>query len=58
MSKYGEVYRISVSAKKGSKKSNIDKATLIENFGIEGDAHAGWLTELIKPTLIFNVLAE
>ncbi|MCP4583102.1 MAG: MOSC domain-containing protein [candidate division Zixibacteria bacterium] len=41
MKKYGEVYRISVSAEKGSKKNNIDKAALRENFGIECDAHAG-----------------
>jgi len=41
MSKYGEVYRISVSALKGTKKHNVDNALLIENFGIEGDAHAG-----------------
>jgi len=41
MKKYGELYRISVSTEKGSKKSNIDKAVLVENFGIDGDAHAG-----------------
>lgn len=41
MKKYGEVYRISISVEKGSKKYNINKATLIESFGIEGDAHAG-----------------
>jgi MOSC domain-containing protein YiiM len=37
----GEIYRISVSPRKGMKKENVDKATLIENSGIAGDAHAG-----------------
>jgi MOSC domain-containing protein YiiM len=31
---------ISISKKKGIPKSNILEANLIENFGIEGDAHA------------------
>jgi MOSC domain-containing protein YiiM len=39
--KSGEVYRLSVSARKGSKKNNIAEVLLIENFGIAGDAHAG-----------------
>ncbi|MEW6703015.1 MAG: MOSC domain-containing protein [Bacteroidota bacterium] len=32
---------ISISKKKGIPKTNVQSATLIENFGIEGDAHAG-----------------
>lgn len=38
---YGEVYRLSVSPRKGTKKENIDEVSLAENFGIVGDAHAG-----------------
>ena len=37
----GRVIAISISAKKGMRKSNVDEAILIEDFGIEGDAHAG-----------------
>ncbi len=37
----GEVYRLSVSARKGSKKDNVPQVSLIENVGIDGDAHAG-----------------
>jgi len=37
----GRVVAISVSKKKGITKSNVDSAKLIENHGIEGDAHAG-----------------
>jgi len=37
----GEVYRLSVSAAKGQKKHNVDEALLVENVGIDGDAHAG-----------------
>jgi len=38
---HGKVYCLSISSRKGMKKENIDKVTLVENFGIEGDAHAG-----------------
>ncbi|KXG77731.1 Molybdopterin adenylyltransferase [Fervidicola ferrireducens] len=37
----GRVVAVSISEKKGEKKQNVGKARLIENFGLEGDAHAG-----------------
>jgi MOSC domain-containing protein YiiM len=37
----GTVAAISVSTGKGVPKSNVTQARLIENWGIEGDAHAG-----------------
>ncbi|NUM36779.1 MAG: MOSC domain-containing protein [Candidatus Brocadiae bacterium] len=37
----GIVFAISVSEKKGTKKHNIHEAEFMENFGIQGDAHAG-----------------
>lgn len=37
----GEIIAISISTRKGIPKSNVPSARLIENFGIEGDAHAG-----------------
>ncbi len=37
----GLVKAICISEKKGVQKKNIHKANVIENFGIEGDAHAG-----------------
>lgn len=40
-SKVGRVLAISVSDKKGTLKKNVDSAKLIEDWGIEGDAHAG-----------------
>lgn len=36
-----KVYAISVSEKKGTKKTNVASAKLKEKFGIVGDAHAG-----------------
>ncbi|HNY84187.1 MAG TPA: MOSC domain-containing protein, partial [Anaerolineaceae bacterium] len=36
-----KVLAVSISDKKGIIKTPIEKARLIENFGIEGDAHAG-----------------
>lgn len=36
----GKVLAVSISEKKGLVKHPIETATLIENFGIEGDAHA------------------
>ena len=37
----GKVVAISISKKKGIPKTNVQSAKLIENFGIEGDVHAG-----------------
>jgi len=37
----GKIYSISVSKKKGVKKSNVDFAKILNDFGIEGDAHGG-----------------
>lgn len=37
----GKIVAISISKEKGIPKSNIESAKLIENWGIEGDAHAG-----------------
>lgn len=37
----GEVYRISISVSKGSKKSNVCEALFKKDLGIVGDAHAG-----------------
>ncbi|MCG0274952.1 MAG: molybdopterin-binding protein [Thermosediminibacteraceae bacterium] len=37
----GKVVAVCISAKKGEKKKSVGKARLIENFGFEGDAHAG-----------------
>lgn len=36
-----KVLAVCVSHKKGIRKQNVNEASLIENFGIEGDAHAG-----------------
>ncbi len=36
-----KVVSISISEKKGMKKTPIDKANILEGFGIEGDAHGG-----------------
>jgi len=39
--KKGRIAAISISKKKGIPKTNVDSALLIENHGIENDAHAG-----------------
>lgn len=36
-----KIHAISVSTKKGVRKTNVDKAKFLNNFGIEGDAHGG-----------------
>ena len=36
-----KIISIAISKKKGTRKSQIDHATLIQNHGLEGDAHAG-----------------
>ncbi len=37
----GKVVAINISEKKGTPKKTIEEGKLIENFGFEGDAHAG-----------------
>ncbi len=37
----GKVIAVCVSEKKGTQKKNIGSARLVEDWGIEGDAHAG-----------------
>lgn len=37
----GKIVALSTSRKKGVSKTNVDQVTLKENWGIEGDAHAG-----------------
>lgn len=37
----GKVISINISEKKGTPKKKIESGVLIENFGFEGDAHAG-----------------
>lgn len=36
-----EIVAVCISQKKGQKKKNVGKGMLIENHGLEGDAHAG-----------------
>jgi MOSC domain-containing protein YiiM len=38
---HGRIIAVSVSLKKGVKKTNILQGSLIENYGLENDAHAG-----------------
>ena len=37
----GRVFSINYSSKKGTTKTAIKKANLLEDFGLEGDAHGG-----------------
>lgn len=36
-----KIVSIAVSRKKGTRKTLVERATVIENHGLEGDAHAG-----------------
>ena len=36
----GKVVAVSISEKKGMRKANVEKALALEDFGLEGDAHA------------------
>lgn len=35
------IYAISISARRGELKKEIEEATIVEGFGIEGDGHGG-----------------
>lgn len=37
----GKIYSISISEKKGTKKTNVESAQIIDDYGIQNDAHAG-----------------
>lgn len=37
----GKVLSVNISEKKGTPKTKVEPGVLIENFGLEGDAHAG-----------------
>ena len=37
----GKIIAVNISEKKGTQKKNVHRAKLIEEFGIENDAHAG-----------------
>lgn len=44
----GKIFSINISAKKGLPKTQTPTANLIENFGIEGDVHAGDKTRQVS----------
>lgn len=37
----GKIMAVCISEKRGTQKKNIEKVRLIEDFGLEGDAHGG-----------------
>jgi len=37
----GKVLAVNISEDKGTKKTNIQSCSLLKNFGLKGDAHAG-----------------
>lgn len=41
MTKTAKILGVCISDKKGIPKTNVGKARLIENYGVENDAHAG-----------------
>lgn len=41
MSSKGLIHKISISTRRGDKKSNIGRAVLKKQYGLVGDAHAG-----------------
>jgi len=59
LNNHGEVFRLSVSPKKGTKKENIDEVSLVDNFGIVGDAHAGSKRQVsLLPYEAFDIVRE
>jgi MOSC domain-containing protein YiiM len=53
------VYRLSIGARKGSKKDNTAEVLLVEDFGIDGDAHGGSERQVsLLPFEAFDVVRE
>ena len=53
----GRIRAISVSAEKGTKKTNVSEAELKTDFGIVGDAHAGTLHRQVSLLAIESIQA-
>jgi len=51
----GEIIAVSISKKKGEKKTNISQGKLKVNFGLENDAHAGVLYRQISLLAIESI---
>lgn len=48
----GKVLAVCISEKRGTQKKNVEKVRLIENYGLEGDAHAGnWHRQVSVPPM-------
>ena len=45
---YGKVLAVNISQSKGEKKNNIRCGLFIENFGLENDAHGGFMHRQIS----------
>ena len=55
----GEVYCLSISTRKGTKKHNVPEVSLIDDFGITGDAHSGSERQIsLLPYEAFEVVRE
>ena len=37
----GKIISINISKRKGTRKENVGEAFCVEDYGLEGDAHAG-----------------
>ena len=46
--KKGEIISIAVSKKKGMRKKVVDSVTVVEDHGIQDDAHAGFLNRQVS----------
>ena len=46
--KKGEIISIAVSKKKGMRKTVVDSVTVVEDHGIQDDAHAGFLNRQVS----------
>ncbi len=51
----GKILSINISNKQGEKKKAVECATLIEDYGIEGDAHAGEKVRQVSILLIYDI---
>lgn len=69
----GKIIAISISKEKGVPKEKVSQVKVVENFGIEGDAHAGswhrqvsfldtftleWMKKIVGRPLSYGELAE
>ena len=51
----GKVLAVCISEKKGTQKKNVGSAVFVEDWGLEGDAHAGKWHRQVESRILLRI---